>query len=114
MTNSEAQNKITQIVKNGYIVADSRGNEWITLDVNNSDEFIFLNNKAERCDWDLQEDETIRQEYLDVPDECGGIDHLLCRYQKNNQVLSPLDETDLEILEISYNSFIIVRSSNNY
>lgn len=108
-TLNEAQTELKNIIENGFVVVDSKGNEWITPNIYDEDEFIWVNQNIDRRDWCMVETPEIKQETLRVPDESGNYDKLVCRYMMNKDVLTPYDESDIAIIDLSC-GYIIAKS----
>lgn len=100
--------KNLQELLEGYVVADLRGDHWLTSDINDVSKFVWAGPNAKRTDWPIT-DHCIQSE-LEVPDDSGGSDILLCRWSQNSDCDTPYEKEDFFINEEGdviyiYNSF---------
>ena len=93
-TTKKNYTKEVQKLINGYVVADSHGNQWLASDINNHETFVWCGHIAKRTDWPIT-DLCIQQDLLGVPDESGDEHVILCRWSLNSDCNTPIDSEDL-------------------
>lgn len=103
-TTEKNYQKDINILINGFVVATSSGDEFITSDINDYSKYVYCSSYAKRTDWPIT-DEKISQDILGVPGESDDEHITLCRYSKNSDCGNPYVESDFRFNEVGFIEF---------